>query len=238
MALIRNSQNLDDACSSLMVPHGFFKMIFCDTGFWCIYTMNKKAYNTSITVKGQDMQEEQQLLQAFSSGDYSAIETLVLRYEDSLFGLCLKLTMNRPDAEDLYQQMWLKAMQRPQSCTRSFKNWMYTICVNSYKDSVRRKKTAQRIISSGEEAEYALAVAADDETAENAAINNLTNKWLVTKVAQLQDIHRITVILHYFQGLDYKECAKVLGLPIGTVKSRLNAAKKTLRMQMEEEHIV
>lgn len=183
------------------------------------------------------MQDEQQLIRSFANGDYSAIETLVLRYEDSLFNLCLKLTMNRADAQDLYQQMWLKAMQRPQSCTRSFKNWMYTICVNSYKDSFRRKKTAQRFISENA-TDYALVTATDDESAENAAINNIIKKLLISKVAGLQDKQRITVVLHYFEGLDYKECSKVLGLPIGTVKSRLNSAKKTLRKQMEDEHIV
>ena len=185
------------------------------------------------------MQDEQQLLKAFANGDYSAMEMLILKYEDSLFNLCLKLTMNRADAEDLYQQMWLKAMQKPGTCKRSFKNWMYTICLNSYRDSCRRNQTAQRIISSGNaEAEYALTVAADDESAENAAIKNITRQLLISKVAKLQDKHRVAVILHYFEGLDYKECADILGLPIGTVKSRLNNARKMLRTQMEGEHVV
>ena len=197
--------------------------------------MNNIFYNTSIKAKGLYMQDERYILEAYANGNYSAIETLILRYEDSLFNLCLKLTMKRSEAEDLYQQTWLKVLKKPHLCKQSFKNWIYTICVNTYKDDYRRGKTQRLHSCTDEETEYALAVATDDVSAENMAIKNMTKELLIKKICQLQDKHRITVILHYFEGLDYMECAKVLGLPIGTVKSRLNSAKKTLRAQMEDE---
>ena len=144
----------------------------------------------------------------------------------------MKLTLNRPDAEDLYQQMWFKAMQNAHTCKRSFKNWMYTICVNTYKDSYRRSKHKE---ITGEQAEYAMALAVDSVSAETAAIKNLTKQLLVDQINGMKDKHRIVLILHYFEGLDYKECANVLGIPIGTVKSRLNTAKAMLRKQMEDK---
>ena len=70
------------------------------------------------------------------------------------------------------------------------------------------------------------------------AIDNMTKKLLLSKINALPDKHRLPLILYYFVGLDYKESAKVLKVPIGTVKSRLNTAKKMLREDMEKENDV
>lgn len=183
------------------------------------------------------MQEDKELLKAFSNGDFSSIETLISRYESGLFGLCMKLTLSRPDAEDLYQQTWLKVIQKPGKCSRSFKNWIITICINTYKDNCRKNKRRYSEVS-GEQAENAMAIAADDVSAETAAIRNMARKQIVSHINKLKDKHRITLILYYFEGLDYNECAQVLGVPVGTIKSRLNAAKSILREQMEEMRLV
>lgn len=177
------------------------------------------------------MLDDQELLKFFSDGDQKAMDVLIRRYESSLFNLCIKLTLNRSDAEDLYQQMWLKALKKTHACSRSFKNWMYTICLNTYKDIYRRSKYKEMI---GVQAESAMVLAVDAVSAETAAIRNLTKQQLIERINKLKDKHRIVLILYYFEGLEYKECAEVLGIPIGTVKSRLNAAKAILVKQMED----
>lgn len=184
------------------------------------------------------MPDEQQLLIAFSNNDFTYIDVLIGRYENGLFSLCLKLARNHSDAEELYQQTWLKAIQKSHTCTRSFKNWLYTVCLNAYRDSFRRSRRENEVIEnalSDEMKKHVIEAATDDISAEAEAMKNMTSKLLIEKIAVLPDKHRLPVIFHYFEGLDYRETASVLGLPIGTIKSRLNSAKEKLRREMERE---
>lgn len=185
------------------------------------------------------MQNERQLLQSFCEGDYSSSESLIRQYEDNLYSLCCKLTMKYADADDLYQQTWLRAIQKSHTFShRSFKNWLYTICINVFRDNYRKYKRRERITNTGldgDAKDYALTIATDNISAETTAMNNLTKDELIAKINTLPDKHRIPIILYYFEDLDYKESAQALGVPIGTIKSRLNYAKKRLRQEMEKE---
>lgn len=184
------------------------------------------------------MPDEKTLLAAFSNNDFTYIDLVINQYEDRLFNLCLKLAKNRQDAEELYQQTWLKAIQRSQTCKKSLKNWLYTVCLNAYRDSFRRSKRESEIIDhtlSDESKDYVISAATDNVSAENEAMRKITAQLLNSKINVLPDKHRLPIILHYFEGLDYKEIAVVLNLPIGTVKSRLNTAKTKLRVEMESE---
>lgn len=182
------------------------------------------------------MQNEQCL--SFSNGDSSCIEQLINQHEDNLYTLCLKLALNRLDAEDLYQQTWLKAIQKAHTFSqKSFKNWLYTICINLYRDDYRAKMR-KKVINShlGEDAnEYVMKNATDHVSAEKAAMDNLQRTVLVSKINRLPNKQRIPLILFYFEGLEYKEIAAMLSVPIGTIKSRLNIAKRNLRSEMENE---
>jgi len=182
--------------------------------------------------------DEQLLLETFSNGDFTYIDYIICLYEDSIFNLCLKLAKNRHNAEELYQQTWLKAIQKSHTCTKSLKNWLYTVCLNAYRDSYRRSRRESEVIENTMDdaaKDYIIAAATDNVSAENEALKKLTGEMLINKVSKLPDKHRLPIILYYFEGLDYKESAAVLGLPIGTVKSRLNAAKSKLRKEMENE---
>lgn len=185
-------------------------------------------------------EQKQNVLQLHD--EFSEIENLVEQYENMLYNLCYRLTQNLHDAQDLYQQTWLKAISRINSyANKSMKNWLYTICLNLYRDNYRKSKRKEQIISSkfsSEAQEKALENATDNETAESAAIRNINNDLLLSKIDQLSDKLRVPIILFYFDGLDYKAIAGILRVPIGTVKSRLNLAKEKLRKEMEKEYYV
>ena len=174
--------------------------------------------------------------------DFSGVENIVEQYENMLYNLCYRLTQNLHDAQDLYQQTWLKAISRLSLyADKSMKNWLYTICLNLYRDNYRRSKRKEQIISikfSSEAQEKAIENATDNETAENAAIKNIHSEMLLEKIEGLSDKLRVPIILFYFDGLDYKAIAAILRVPIGTVKSRLNLAKEKLRKEMEKEYHV
>ncbi len=176
------------------------------------------------------------------TGDYSFAEELIREYENNLYSLCRRLARSREDADDLYQQTWLKAMQNAGSYkSKSFRNWLYTICVNTYKDQCRRAKSREKVtndhLDTGAK-DYAIESATDGVSAESVAIDNYTKAMLKAKISRLPDKHRLPVVLHYFEGMDYKECASALGIPVGTIKSRLNSAKKKLLEEMEKTEVV
>lgn len=188
------------------------------------------------------MQNGQKLKGFLFAGDYDSIEDLIREHEDSLYGLCRRLAGGRGDADDLYQQTWLKAIQNAKSYRqKSFRNWLYTICINTYRDNCRKSRYRERFTNEGMDAqtkEYAIASATDGVSAENVALDNYMMEQLKDNVSRLPDKHRLPVVLHYFEDMDYNECAQALGIPIGTVKSRLSAAKKKLQGEMEKSGIV
>jgi len=159
------------------------------------------------------------------------INEYISLYGKRLYGLCVKLCGNTVDADDLYQETWLKAYQKimQYDTVRSFEGWITGICVNTYRDLLRKQKRSPvyNQFSSTEEKDLLLEnVAADaneDFSDLHAAIDRLPEKM------------RTTVILHYFHGLDEKKTAEALKVPAGTIKSRLHQAKKLLRKELAYE---
>jgi RNA polymerase sigma-70 factor (ECF subfamily) len=185
------------------------------------------------------LQDEQKLKDFLITGEYSSVETLIRTHEDSLYGLCRKLTQNRTDADDLYQQTWLKAIQKAQKIKKeSFKNWLYIICINVYRDQYRKARRREKVTidrMDKDALEYALESATDGVSTESIAIENYTRNMLVDKINMLPDKQRLPIMLYYFEDMDYNECARILSIPIGTIKSRLNSAKKRLQTEMEKD---
>jgi RNA polymerase sigma-70 factor, ECF subfamily len=184
------------------------------------------------------LQTEQQLLRSFADGDDNAIVLLVARYEDKLYNLCRKLACNRFEAEELYQQTWLKVLQKSKSYThQSFQNWLYTLCLNTYRDTYR--KNLRRSKHTAEDMNEALMEnSCPVGSAESEALNSISQVTLTSRINALPDRFRIPILLHYFEDLDYNEVARLLGIPVGTVKSRLNTAKQKLRTEMESNEDV
>ena len=148
-----------------------------------------------------------------------------------LFGLCLTLCAHRQDAEDLYQDTWLKALAHfhQYDPARPFEPWLTRICVNTYRNTLRRlaRRTIFPGFRTGEEKEALLnavpARSQPDYAPLYQAIHGLPEKL------------RVAVILYYFEDMDIASTAQVLGIPPGTVKSRLNKARTKLKEVLGDE---
>lgn len=181
------------------------------------------------------MQTEQQLLRSFSEGDTQAAEALIQRFEDRLYNLCFRLTSNQHEAEDLFQQTWLKVLQKSKTYTsKSFQNWLYTICLNVYRDSYRKDTRRSQLFADNQE-EAMSRIASASGSAESQAVENIAQEALLVRISNLPDKLKLPILLCYFEDLDYQGIAQVLNIPIGTVKSRLNTAKNKLRTEMESQ---
>lgn len=159
------------------------------------------------------------------------IDLYIQQHGRRLFGLCMTLCADRFSAEDLYQETWLRVCKRIDQYDRrrDFEPWLTGICVNVYRDELRKRKISRIFdgFSSNEEKELALQSVAAPERADHsdlhAAIDHLPEKL------------RTAVILHYFHDMKHEQTAAALGIPVGTVKSRLNQAKKLLREELQYE---
>ena len=152
-------------------------------------------------------------------------------YGRRLYGLCLTLCASRFDADDLYQETWLRAMKgfSGYDAGREFEPWLTRICVNLYRSRLRRLSRSPVFdnFSNAEEKDAALSGAAADGPEEDGEVREAVDR--------LPEKLRVTVILFYFRDMDAARTAEVLGVPVGTVKSRLNRARELLRKEFGDE---
>lgn len=153
---------------------------------------------------------------------------LVESYGSRLFGLCLHLTQNRDAAEELYQETWVRVLMQLDryQADKPFEPWLNRICVNLYRDGLRRQKL-RRFLPLPEERELPSA-----ESPQQLSDGRMD---LEAAVEKLPDKLRLAVILSCYQGLSEKETASALGISPGGVKSRLSRARKLLKEALEHE---
>ncbi|HBA85466.1 MAG TPA: RNA polymerase subunit sigma-24 [Verrucomicrobia bacterium] len=185
-------------------------------------------------------EEEHLLLQKALHRDFEAYAQLIRLYHGKIFGLAYNMTGNREDAEDLTQDVFIKAydaLPRFQGQS-SFYTWIYRIAVNRAINFL--KKTRKRTILSlddvneGIERDPAYVELSAKETPLKdvtlAELQEKLNKALLT----LSEKHRAVVVLHDIQGLPHEEIAKTLGCSTGTVRSRLFYARQCLQGELAE----
>ena len=146
-----------------------------------------------------------------------------------LYGLCRHLCESAADADDLYQETWLRAVGAFSRFNPSmdFEPWITRICVNAYRSSLRRASRRPALEPPGAEKEALLQSAPAPQEPDYGPLREA--------VRGLPEKLRMTVVLFYFEGMDVASTAKVLGVPPGTVKSRLNKARMLLRRELKDE---
>lgn len=158
------------------------------------------------------------------------IDEYIRRYGRRLYGLCRSLCPSPFDADDLYQETWLRVVKHIDRYdpTREFEAWLVKICVNTYRSALRRlARSPLADFSSGEEKERFLqSVPAPEEK---------DYSLLYEAVGRLPDKLRLAVVLFYFRWQDLASTAEILNIPVGTVKSRLNKARKLLKEVLADE---
>lgn len=154
-------------------------------------------------------------------GDHAAFEQLVLRYQDRLYTLALRVTLNDADARDCVQDGFIsawRAMERFRGDAR-FSTWMYRIVLRKAYDVLdRRKRTAEPM----EE----IVIASSDRPADDRLD-------LIAALATLEPEFRAAVVACDIIGMSMDEAAAALEVPAGTVKSRLHRGRSRLAVELE-----
>jgi len=172
------------------------------------------------------------------NGDINAFEELIARYERKVFAIAYRFMGNREDASDLAQEAFLKAFQSIQKFRgdASFSTWIYRIVSNVCKDELRKqKRSVQTSLDEEvwlEEGPVTKQIKDDKPTPEQVYEQTELKDYLQNLINNLNPEYRMVVILRDIQGYSYEEIAEILGCSLGTVKSRLNRARKALREQI------
>ena len=177
---------------------------------------------------------DEQLLARIRDGDREVFGPLVRRYERELFGYLRRYVGDDDLADDVFQntfvQVFVKIAQYEPG--RPARPWIYAIATNQAIDALRRRnrradQRADAIVLPDEDgvARPLFELMASSEVAPPAQADRDEQRLLVrAAVDRLPDLLRQVVLLTYFQGMKYRDAADVLGIPVGTVKSRLHAA--------------
>ena len=178
---------------------------------------------------------EEQLIRRAQQGDNSAFEQLLLAHQKKVYNLCLRMAANPDDALDLSQEAFLRAWRSlgQYQFEASFSTWLFRLTSNVCIDFLRRKKRRQETSltenydDSDEGAELSLPDCAP--LPEQQAITNETKIELARAMGQLAPDHREILQLRVVEDLPYEQIADILGVRVGTVKSRLARARLSLR---------
>ena len=158
------------------------------------------------------------------------IDQYIRQYGKRLYGLCLSLCANPHEADDLYQETWLRAVKSISQYdpTKDFEPWLTKICVNTYRNVLRKLARSPFLDFRTNEEKDALINAVPDA-------EKMDYGPLYEAIDRLPEKYRVAVILFYFQDMDIAATAQAMGIPEGTVKSRLSKARKLLKEVLDGE---
>ena len=172
---------------------------------------------------------ETELVTRAQSGDRNAFSELVRSHAQGALNVVYRMCGDMQVAEDAAQETFIQAWLRLQSYRpqASFRNWLYRIAVNTAIDMLRKEK---RILPGAVED---LNLTDASPSPETLVANSERTEMVQDAVLALPDASRAVLVLREFEGLSYQEIAEALDIPLGTVMSRLNYARKLLREKLE-----
>jgi len=175
---------------------------------------------------------DEQLMKMFQEGDEHAYNQLVTKYKDRILNYIINFVGDYESAQDLAQDTFLKVFIKKKSYKEiaKFSTWLYTIAGNLAKTELRkikRRKTYSVSALSRDDKEFVLKVPEKDSIDETEQYGQ--SEFMQSALLELEDDFRNIIILREIQGTSYEVISKILKLPLGTVKSRINRGKLKLR---------
>lgn len=172
--------------------------------------------------------EERRLIDRSAAGDQEAFRQLVLRYHRMVMNVAYRALGESALAEDVAQEVFLKVYKALPGYRhdKPFKHWLHRVAANAVTDTLRRRRPVVSLDGLTEP----LASGATDP--QDVAAQHDLQRAVRHAISALPPHYRDTIALQAFGELSYDEIAKVLDIPLGTVMSRLNAAKRLLRERL------
>lgn len=194
-----------------------------------------------------DLSDEELLGRYRDGGDREAFSELVHRYEKELYNYLRRFLGDANLAEDAFQNTFLQVHLkcRQYDPDRRVKPWLYTVATNQAIDVQRRSRRHRGISldratgtsADGDDLGALIELVSSREEAPQSGLDaHEQRQWVRRAVDALPETLRGAVCLVYYQGLKYREAADALGIPVGTVKSRMHAAILKLNEAWTQQH--
>ncbi len=180
------------------------------------------------------------LLQKAKAGDDEAFTLLVKAYQDRVYSLAYYVTKNHHDAEDVAQEVFVKLWRALPSYRGDTPDaWVMKIAKNACLDHIKQKKRVEPLEYEvdGESVERPIPDTDVQSNPPDAAVQAEQRQAVAKAMLQLSDEHREILTLRYMDGLSYEQLQEVLDVGMGTVKSRLSRAKKSLQNILKSGNI-
>ena len=174
-------------------------------------------------------------------GDVNALAELIARYQNRLYRYLLRLVRQPAEAEDLFQQTWLKVVEKIRSfdASRNFDAWLFTLARNLAIDHLRRVRpqSLDEPVADDERAETAVdRLRSDDAAPFERALASERRTHIGEAMAALPVIYREVLALRFEEEMKIEEIAHVTGTPLSTVKTRLRRSLEQLRNSLEAKY--
>lgn len=184
------------------------------------------------------MKTDAELVASALRGSQDAFRELVTRFERPVYSLVLRMVQDSGVAEDLAQEVFVKAFRRLNTYDSQWKfsSWLFKIAHNTTIDHLRRGVPETVPLETGPEDDRgSLAAVLADETVESplaGAERRDLGRALERAISSLRPDYRVAVLMFYVHGASYQEICEATGLPLGTVKTNLHRARKELAQVM------
>lgn len=175
------------------------------------------------------MEEDIGLIEKYLSGQESAFEDLVMKYQRQIFAFVYRMIGDREESKDLTQRAFIQALMGISGFRRqaAFRTWLYQIALNVCRNHLKRHRH--------EDAEVEDTLAGNGESALSAMIEREKKDQMRLALERLPERQRIAVLLRVYDGLSCEETARVMGCSTGAVKAHYHFGVKKLKDVLREK---
>jgi len=171
-------------------------------------------------------------------------DQLFLKYKTSVYRFAFYLTQNHSEADDLFQETWLRVVKHLNSKTviRNFKAWIFTITMNLHRSELRKKRirrfffSNQKINSEMLNDSHPIAESTIIPKVSDTSNEVELNLAITSAIRSLPEKQRQVFLLKEVEGFKHTEISEILNLPVGTIKSLLHRIIKHLQIELAEFH--
>lgn len=188
----------------------------------------------SLKVKDKFKLSDEKLILRFQEGDINAYNELVKRYKDRLLNFVFRYFNNREQAEDVVQDTLIKLYTHASYYKKiaKFSTWIFTIAKNNALTELRKNKRKQTDSLWTEDGKV-IDINSKEQSLDIKVQNEIAIDQLNKFLDEIPENFRMAVVLRDFQELSYDEISKILEIPIGTIKSRINRGRIQLAEKMK-----
>ena len=178
------------------------------------------------------MTSDEELVERCRAGDRDAFKLLFERHRDSVYNLAFGISHSPETAEDITQEVFVKAYVGLSGFRgrARFKTWLYRIAVNQ---SLRARSVGSRRADKEQPMEDVILPSHEPEPGDAAERSEIERR-VRGAIRELPPVQRAVVSLRYIEGLDLAEVAEIMGSPLGTVKSRVHHALKSMSLTLRD----